>query len=215
MNDTSHEAQENTGNADQAANGTAQPSGQVGDQSEQPVNTANNGARPPDSPAVTEEKVEEIKGEPSLEVQLTEAQAKANEYLDGWQRARAEFANYKKRAEKERDEVYQNAAVETLRKILPVIDDFDRAVANVPPDKADDEVIKGFSLIHRKMLTLLDSAGVKVINPVGEVFDPAFHEAIGRDESSDLESGRVTAVLQKGYVHGDKVLRPALVRVAS
>lgn len=208
MNDTSQEPQESSGKADQAANGTAQPSGQ-------PVNMASNGARPSDSPTITEEKAEETKGEASLEVQLTEAQAKANEYLDGWQRARAEFANYKKRAEKERDEVYQNATVETLRKILPVIDDFDRAVANVPADKADDEVIKGFSLIHRKMLTLLENAGIKVINPVGEVFDPAFHEAIGRDESSDLESGRVTAVLQKGYVHGDKVLRPALVRVAS
>jgi molecular chaperone GrpE len=223
MNDTSHEAQENTGKSDQAVNGTAQPSGQVGDQSGQPVNTADNGAKPSDSPTIAaeqpegkiEEKAGETKGGASLEVQLTEAQAKANEYLDGWQRARAEFANYKKRAEKERDEIYQNAAVETLRKLLPIIDDFDRAVANVPADKADDEVIKGFSLIHRKMLTLLDSTGVKVINPVGEVFDPAFHEAIGRDESSDLESGRVTAVLQKGYVYGDKVLRPALVRVAS
>jgi molecular chaperone GrpE len=219
MNDTSHEAQENTGKADQVVNDTAQPSGQVGDQSGQPVNTANNGARPSDSATNAaekpEEKAEETKGGASLEVQLTEAQAKANEYLDGWQRARAEFANYKRRAEKERDEIYQNAAVETLRKLLPIIDDFDRAVANVPADRADDEVIKGFSLIHRKMLTLLDGAGVKVINPLGEVFDPAFHEAIGRDESSDLESGRVTAVLQKGYVYGDKVLRPALVRVAS
>ncbi len=152
--------------------------------------------------------------EVSLESQLTSAQAKADEYLDGWQRARAEFANYRKRIEKERDELYQNATVDTLRKLFPIIDDFDRAVSNLPADKVDDEIIKGFTLIHRKLLTTLDSAGIKVINPVGEEFNPAFHEAIGHDTSSDVPSGHVTMVLQKGYVQGDKVLRPALVRVA-
>jgi molecular chaperone GrpE len=150
-----------------------------------------------------------------VEMQLADAQAKAAEYLDGWQRSRADFANYKKRAEKEREEVYQVASAETLRKLLPVIDDFDRAIANVPTEKAEDDVIKGFSLIHRKMLGLLDNSGIKVINPVGEAFNPALHEAIGQDDSSDVASGHITAVLQKGYVHGDKVLRPALVRVAS
>lgn len=154
-------------------------------------------------------------GEIDLEKLLAEAQAKATEYLDGWQRARAEFVNYRKRAEKERDESFQNASAETLRKILPIIDDFDRAISNVPADKADDEIIKGFSLIHRKMLSLLEGTGIKVINPVGEKFDPAFHEAIGQDESSDVPSGHITIVLQKGYVHGDKVLRPALVRVTA
>jgi len=153
--------------------------------------------------------------ESNLETKLTEVQAKANEYLDGWQRARADFANYKKRAEKERDEAYQIAAVDTLRKLLPIIDDLDRAVSNVPGEKADDEVIKGFTLIHRKLLNLLDSTGIKVVNPVGEAFNPAFHEAIGQDESGDVPSGHITTVLQKGYMYGDKVLRPALVRVAA
>jgi molecular chaperone GrpE len=172
--------------------------------------------KPPDATAPSAESASQAEtGELIPEVLLADAQAKANEYLDGWQRARAEFANYKKRAEKERDEIYQNATVESLRKLLPIIDDFDRAVANVPADKADDELIKGFSLIHRKLLTLLDNAGVKVIDPVGQEFDPAFHEAIGRDESSDVHSGHITVVLQKGYVYGDKVLRPALVRVAA
>jgi molecular chaperone GrpE len=153
--------------------------------------------------------------ESDLETKLTEAQSKANEYLDGWQRARADFANYKKRAEKERDEAYQNAAVDTLKKILPIVDDFDRAVSNVPGEKADDDVIKGFTLIHRKFLNLLDNAQIKVINPQGEAFNPAFHEAIGQDESSDVPSGHISSVLQKGYMYGDKVLRPAMVRVAS
>src|SRR5262249_50826706 len=151
-----------------------------------------------------------VPAEISMEAQLSEAQAKAAEYLDGWQRARAEFANYRKRADQERAEAYGNAAVDTLRKMLPVIDDFDRAISNVPQDKANDDVIKGFSLIHRKLTNLVEGAGITLINPVGEAFDPKFHEAIGTDESSTVPSGHVTVVLQKGYLYGDKVLRPAL-----
>ena len=205
MNDTPHNAQD-----------TANQAGEVKkpDATAPSAESANNGSKPQDAPAATSASEAET-GESSMEVLLSDAQAKASEYLDGWQRSRAEFANYKKRAEKERDETYQNATVETLRKLLPIFDDFDRAVANVPADKADNDLIKGFSLIHRKLLSLLDNAGVKAINPVGEEFDPAFHEAIGRDESSDVHSGHITVVLQKGYVYGEKVLRPALVRVAA
>ena len=151
----------------------------------------------------------------SLETQLADAQAKTAEYLDGWQRSRADFANYKKRAEQERADAYENAAAETLRKILPVLDDLDRALANVPAEKADDDVIKGFSLIYRKLLNLLEGSGIKIINPLGEEFNPDFHEAIGTDDSSDMASGHISTVLQNGYLHGDKVLRPALVRVAA
>jgi len=151
----------------------------------------------------------------SMEAQLAEAQAKAAEYLDGWQRARADFVNYRKRSDQERSEAYGNATVDALRKILPVIDDFDRAISNIPAGKAEDDVIKGFILIHRKLTNLLESAGITVINPIGQRFDPKFHEAIGQDESIDVPSGHITTVLQKGYVHGDKVLRPAMVRIAA
>jgi len=161
---------------------------------------SSNGAKPAEKP---------------LEEQLTDVQTKAAEYLEGWQRARAEFANYKKRADKEREEAYTIAAAETLGKLLPIIDDFDLAVANVPAEKANDDVIKGFGLIHRKFLNLLDNVGIKVINPVGEAFNPTFHEAIGQDENPNVPSGHVTTVLRKGYMHGDRVLRPALVRVSS
>jgi molecular chaperone GrpE len=74
--------------------------------------------------------------------------------------------------------------------------------------------MKGFNLIHRKLTNLLEGSGITVINPVGEAFNPKYHEAIGTDESSDVPGGHVTAVLQKGYLYGDKVLRPALVRIA-
>ncbi len=178
-------------------------------EAEQKAEGVGGGSSPTDAASET------TTAEPTLEMQLADAQAKTAEYLDGWQRARAEFANYKKRAEQERADSYANATAETLRKFLPILDDLDRALANVPPDKADDDVIKGFSLISRKLLTLLETSGIKIINPVGEEFNPAFHEAIGQDESSDVASGHISAVLQKGYLHGDKVLRPALVRVAA
>lgn len=181
--------------------------------------TNSSGATAPEGAASTEKPQAETTAatppEKDLQTQLNEALAKSAEYLDGWQRSRAEFANYRKRVDKERDELYQTSTVDTLRKILPVIDDFDRALSNVPPDKAEDAMIKGFSQIHRKLTSLLETSGVKVVNPVGEEFNPAFHEAIGQDESTDIPSGHITVVLQKGYLHGDKVLRPAIVRVAS
>jgi len=151
----------------------------------------------------------------SLEQQLAEAKAEAARNLDGWQRMAAEFANYRKRVDKERAETFQLATVETLKKLLPVIDDFDRAIQAVPPDKANGLAYEGLTIIHRKLSTLLESAGIKVINPIGEPFNAAYHEANGQDEGSGKPSGQVTAVLQKGYIYCDKVLRAALVRVAS
>ncbi len=154
------------------------------------------------------------KTEKTLEEQLSDVKAEAAKNLDGWQRATAEFVNYRKRVDKERTETYANAAVDTFKKILPVIDDFDRAIAFIPADRQDDKALEGFKQIHRKFLNMLESTGVKQINPVGEAFDPAFHEAIGQDEDTGKTANTVTVVLQKGYLYGDKVLRAALVRVA-
>ncbi|MCS6870168.1 MAG: nucleotide exchange factor GrpE [Anaerolineae bacterium] len=150
----------------------------------------------------------------SLEAQLEEARRKADEYLNGWKRVLAEFDNYRKRAEKEREEIAQNATIETLRRLLPVIDDFERALNSLPAERAEDETLKGFVLIHRKLISLLESANLTQINPIGQAFDPTRHEAIGQEPSSDVASGHVSAVLQKGYLYGERVIRPALVRVA-
>ncbi|PJF35722.1 MAG: nucleotide exchange factor GrpE [Candidatus Thermofonsia Clade 1 bacterium] len=150
----------------------------------------------------------------ALQAQLEEALRKADEYLSGWKRALAEFDNYRKRAEREREEISQNATVETLRRLLPVIDDFERALGAMSAEQAEDEVLKGFVLIHRKLLSLLESANLMQIDPTGQPFDPTRHEAIGQEPSDQVASGHVCAVLQKGYVYGDRVIRPALVRVA-
>lgn len=139
----------------------------------------------------------------------------AAEYLAGWQRTRAEFANYKKRVERELKESQQKGALNALAHILPIIDDFERALENVPDDLKDHPWVSGTSLLLPKLHKLLSEYDVERIDPVGEMFDPTRHEAIGMDDSGEHESGRVTQTLQKGYISGDRVIRPALVRVAN
>lgn len=140
-----------------------------------------------------------------------EAQQEAKANLDGWQRAQAEFANYKKRETRMR----QRVAQATLKELLPVIDDFDRAFENVPQDISENPWFDGVTMIQRKFEGLLEKFDIETIDPTGEPFDPNFHEAIGADDSDEAESGHVTETLQKGYRAGDFVLRLALVRVAS
>lgn len=151
----------------------------------------------------------------ALQAELAKLKADATEYLEGWQRARAEFANYRKRVDREKEEIFLEARVAMLGKFLPVIDDFARAMDNTPEELADHNWAKGVQLIGDKFSMLLENNGLVEINPVGAQFDPTFHEAIGMDDSDEVESGHVTVVLQKGYAYGDKVLRPAMVRVAN
>jgi molecular chaperone GrpE len=150
----------------------------------------------------------------ALQNELLQARAKADEYLDGWQRARAEFANYKKRVERDQAQVYQNAAGSIIKRYLDVLDDLDRALRNRPESGEGAAWAAGIDLIYRKLLTVLESEGVKLMNPVGQPFDPNQHEAIVQEDSPDHESGAVIEVLQHGYTLGDRVLRPARVKVA-
>ncbi len=146
---------------------------------------------------------------------LIEAQKEAKTNEDGWQRARAEFANYKKRNERERRELFQRAALDTLRSLLPIIDDFDRAFESVPDEICDDPWIGGVSMIQRKFNNLLEQYEVEAIDPTGGPFDPNLHQAIGAEDSDEVESGCVIETLQKGYRAGEQVLRLALVKVAN
>ena len=100
-------------------------------------------------------------------------------------------------------------------KFIPVVDDFERAMNSIPEEDRGNDWLKGFDLILKKLHTILDAEGVQEIDPLGEPFDPNFHEVIGVDDSAtDVESEHVSAVLQKGYKQGERVLRPAMVRVA-
>ena len=146
---------------------------------------------------------------------LIEAQQEAKTNRDGWQRAQAEFANYKKRVTREKSDLRQRGSRDTLKELLPVIDDFDRALENVPQDIRENPWFDGVAMIQRKFEGLLEKFDIETIDPTGEPFDPNFHEAIGADDSGEAESGHVTETLQKGYRAGDIVLRLAMVRVAS
>lgn len=146
---------------------------------------------------------------------LIDAQKEAQANNDGWQRARAEFMNYKKRVERERVELFQRASLDTLKDLLPVIDDFDRAFQNIPDELSDNPWIGGVSMIQRKFENMLEKYDIEPIDPSGELFDPNFHEAVGTDDTDDVESGHVSVTLQKGYKAGNQILRPAMVKVAN
>lgn len=149
-----------------------------------------------------------------LQQELAESQAKANEYLDGWQRSRADFMNYKKRVDREQAEVYQRATGTIIKKYLEVVDDLELALRN-RPEAGDGSVwANGIELIYRKLLTILENEGVQRIIPQGQLFDPNYHEAISLEPSDQTESGYIIGVVKSGYMLGDKVIRPALVRVA-
>ncbi|MBZ0276431.1 MAG: nucleotide exchange factor GrpE [Anaerolineae bacterium] len=151
----------------------------------------------------------------TIDSQLAEAQKKAQGFMEGWQRERAEFANYKRRVERDMKDIRQNAAIAVLTNLLPIIDDFERAMTNLPDDLTGHAWPEGVSLIQRKFMKLLEDQQVEIIDPVGQPFDPNRHEAVGTEASESVESGHVTVTLQKGYVWGDRVLRPALVKIAS
>ena len=152
---------------------------------------------------------------PALREELEKTKSQAAEYLDGWQRARAELANARKRFEKERGEVGQLANNALLRKILPVLDDLDRAVKTVPDDLRQHAWANGVLLIQRKFQNTLDSEGVKPIEvKPGDAFDPNLHEAVTHESSPDHPEGKIIALVQTGYTFNGQVLRPALVRVA-
>lgn len=154
----------------------------------------------------------------TLQKELEDAKAKANEYLDGWQRARAEFANYKKRQEQNNADLRAYATMDLVRKLLPIQDDFERAAKTLPEGISHMTWIEGVMLIHRKLQVILESEGVKTIEvKPNDVFNPTLHEAISHDDASEgsgIESGHVIEEVQKGYKIGDRVIRPTLVRVA-
>ena len=150
-----------------------------------------------------------------LEKRLEEAEAKAEEYLDGWQRSRAEFANYKKRITRDNAEIHQAARGDVIRLYLDIADDLERALLERPGEGEEDSWGNGIEIIFQKLRQRLEAEGVKPMNPLGENFDPNIHEALMKEESEEYESGQIIEVVQEGYWIGDKVLRPALVRVAA
>lgn len=144
---------------------------------------------------------------PALEEQVNQLQAQVAEYEDRWKRSAAEFINYKRRVEQERSEFARSANGSLILAFLPVLDDLERALANVPADQAQSSWVEGARLVERKFRATLERQGVTPIPAVGEAFDPEVHEAVGGAGQTVVQE------YQRGYrLHG-RTLRPAMVVV--
>jgi molecular chaperone GrpE len=146
--------------------------------------------------------------------EIEQQKERAEHSLDQWKRAEADLQNYRKRSEKERMELAKFGAASVMHSLLPVLDDLERALQTCPDPCYRLTWTEGVALIERKLRILLEQHGLKEIDALGKPFDPATHEALLEEETAAYPEGHVTAVLQKGYKLHDRVLRPAVVKVA-
>ena len=149
-----------------------------------------------------------------IENALEAAREQSDENLRAWQRTAADLSNYRRRTDDERETVARFANALLISKLLSVLDDFDRALESVPPD-TDDAWVDGVRLVERKLRNVLESEGVTPIEATGLPFDPNLHEAVVHEDTADHPDNQVIDELQRGYRLHDRVLRPALVRVAN
>ena len=165
-----------------------------------------------------DDKVQERSAEEALEEradELEQAKTQAAEHLDQLQRAQAEFANYKKRIERERGEFVSLANAALISNLLPILDDFERALETVPDDLQGLTWVEGVLLIERRLRMILEQEGLSEIEAVGEQFNPELHHAVVREETTEHGENTIVGEMQKGYRLHDKVLRPSMVRVAA
>lgn len=154
----------------------------------------------------------EVQTDVSLEERLSQVEAQVEEYRNQYLRAVADHKNYKRRTETEREELKKHAGASLLLKLLPVIDDFERALENAPSELVDTSWGDGMRMIAEKLNTILQSEGVTPIEALDQDFDPNMHHAVLYEEV-DGKDGKVVAELQKGYMLHDRVLRPTMVKV--
>ena len=144
---------------------------------------------------------------------LKECQKQRDDYLAGWQRAQADFSNYKKEEAERLKNIVNYVNLEVVLKALPILDNFDLAKKNLPEELKDDKNIEGFLQIKIQILDFLKNQGIEEIKAVGEKFDPNFHEAVEQVEIEGKESGMIIEEIQKGYKLNGRVIRPAKVRI--
>lgn len=154
---------------------------------------------------IIEERLEEVKK------QLTEVTEEKEEYLSKLKRLKADFVNYRNRAKKEKSQIETKTKTEIINSLLPVIDNFERALKSVGEDS---EFLSGVKMIHKQLVEELKKEGLEIIETKGEEFDPAYHEAVMQIESEEYDSGYIVEEIQRGYIMNGKVVRPAMVKVA-
>jgi molecular chaperone GrpE len=151
----------------------------------------------------------------ALEKEIENLQEQIEEHKDGWLRTRADFDNYKKRVQRDAARSYQDSMTSIVKVFLGAVDDLERALKNEPQGNDLDNWVNGIELIHQKLITQMKNLGVEplVVNP-GDEFDPNIHEAITQEEHEEFKEGQIIDVVQQGYRISDRIIRPAMVRVA-
>ncbi len=169
-----------------------------------------------ESPDISEEMlVLTIDEVAEMQESMLALQTEVLEMKENWLRAQADFVNYKKRMETQQLRLFEDASSRVIKQFLPSMDDMKRALDNQPEGADTGDWIEGIELIYQKFHVVLGNEGVIPMDTDGEMFDPNFHEAISQEESPDHKSGQIIEEIQTGYMIGDRVLRHALVRVAS
>ncbi len=166
-----------------------------------------------------EETIEDIKEEISqldeLKAKLEKAETLSKDYLDKLQRSMAEFDNFRKRTNMEKASMYENGTRDTIEKLLPILDNFERAIMSTPEQDKENPMFKGIDMIFSQMVETFKNMGVEEVAGVGETFDPNIHNAVLHIDDESLGENVVVEVMQKGYKYKDKVIRPSMVKVAN
>lgn len=171
--------------------------------------------------ANTEPQVAEAVGEgeeaadlKALQQELKKQKEQSDHHLEQWKRTAANLQNYRKRVEKERAELLKSGQAALIAQLLPILDDLERAFQTLPFALSSFTWTEGLALIDRKLSLILEQQGLQEIDALGKPFDPALHQGLLEEETTAYPDGHVMAVLQKGYMLRDRVLRPAMVKVA-
>ncbi|WP_128102923.1 nucleotide exchange factor GrpE [Paenibacillus sp. DCT19] len=183
------------------------------EEQEQQDTTAAESQEPVNEAGAAEVQAEEMVGQEQGEI--ARLMAEAEEHQQRFVRAQADFDNFRRRTQKEKEELAKYASMKLITELVPVIDNFERAMATVPEGTESESFSKGIQMIFRQLESVLNNEGLTAMETVGQPFNPEFHQAIMQVESDEYEEGTVVEEVQKGYMLKDKVLRPAMVKVSS
>ncbi len=161
------------------------------------------------------QKNNDITLEEALKLKLAKAEKLSEEYLDKLKRTLAEFDNFRKRTNQEKDSMFENGAIFAIEKLLPILDNFERAIGSIKEEDKESAVYKGVVMIYKQMQDAFTSIGISEIEGEGSAFNPNIHNAVMHIDDDTLEENVVAEVLQKGYKYKEKVIRPSMVKVAN
>ncbi|MDE6181730.1 MAG: nucleotide exchange factor GrpE [Eubacteriales bacterium] len=161
-----------------------------------------------------EEKIEKSEID-ILKENLENAEKTSKDYLDRLQRTMAEFDNFRKRTNAEKTSMFENGTISAIEKLLPILDNFERAISSTSDEDKESPIFKGVDMIYKQMQEAFSNMGVEELEGIGAEFNPNLHNAVLHIEDENLGENVIAEVLQKGYKYKDKVIRPSMVKVAN